>query len=542
MRFSNELEEIIRYSLENEVSEETKKEIYDLLLVENDEDMLFDYAYLLIDSVNEEDQAQCFAIFQKLADEGVPEAINNLAYCYGRGIGVEKSNKIAHNLYKEAALLGDDAAMRSLAGDYEVGIGTQKDIKKAIYWYEKAIECGNSSAALDLAEVYRDGYYIVPNYELCCKWYEKAIELGNPEAIDKYKPYIKYKIDLRDFQKYNISKIKVDKNFEYRKYVDGNVYTNNEFKVNYILFNEQTGYLEYYENGILYYFGYSIYRYALRLLGDGNFEPVTRLQYAEETNKKDYFTAEGHNKLTKKNFCLSKDDFPGSVLRLNRVLIQDGPTLVGNQIKYGLANSNGEVVVECKYDKLDPVFRKYTVAVNNGCYGVIDINGNEIVPLSNANTYTSVFDNICKFEKSNGEVIVIYQKEKLIVLSGDKEYTFTSSDLGLDIGYLIHAGECKFDVLLLWTSFSAFFVFDLLTGEFHLFKRETIRPTIINHNYILLDNCIYSMKGEKVFVENIEKFDLSLIMFNEKDEYRCVFENQNCEVVLDENMKIINKY
>ena len=83
-------------------------------------------------------------IFQKLAYEGLPEAMYNLAYCYSRGIGVEKSNEIAHNWYKEAALLGDESAMRSLAADYELGRGTKNDIKKAIYWYEKAIENGNS--------------------------------------------------------------------------------------------------------------------------------------------------------------------------------------------------------------------------------------------------------------------------------------------------------------------------------------------------------------------------------------------------------------
>ena len=75
-------------------------------------------------------------------DYGDEEAQDDLGRCYGSGIGVEKDEIKAFELYKMAAEKEYAPAQNSLATLYENGKGTEKDLGKAIHLYNKAAENG----------------------------------------------------------------------------------------------------------------------------------------------------------------------------------------------------------------------------------------------------------------------------------------------------------------------------------------------------------------------------------------------------------------
>src|SRR5687768_11588947 len=65
-----------------------------------------------------------------------PSDIRHLGYCYQRGIGTEKNEKKAFELYKEAAKGGNITTINDLAYCYEYGIGTEKDKIRAFELYK----------------------------------------------------------------------------------------------------------------------------------------------------------------------------------------------------------------------------------------------------------------------------------------------------------------------------------------------------------------------------------------------------------------------
>ena len=70
---------------------------------------------------------KAFELAKKLADEGIPNVINELGYCYKEGIGTDIDEQIVFELYQEAANLGNDFAQYNLALMYENGDGTEKN-------------------------------------------------------------------------------------------------------------------------------------------------------------------------------------------------------------------------------------------------------------------------------------------------------------------------------------------------------------------------------------------------------------------------------
>ena len=87
--------------------------------------------------------------------------------------------KVAFELFKRAADLGDGDSMNNVAIFYENGIGLEKNIRKAIFWYENAFPLIGAVAANNLASLYKNlgesGKAVV--------WYHKAIELGDGDAM-----------------------------------------------------------------------------------------------------------------------------------------------------------------------------------------------------------------------------------------------------------------------------------------------------------------------------------------------------------------------
>lgn len=105
-------------------------------------------------------------------------AINDLAYLYKDGKGVDKDVKKAFALVKKAAL-DDYNAIDSVGEFYENGWGTRKNIRKAIEYYTKAAEHGAPDGKYHLAMCYLNGKGVKKNRK-------KAIELLKASASRKF--------------------------------------------------------------------------------------------------------------------------------------------------------------------------------------------------------------------------------------------------------------------------------------------------------------------------------------------------------------------
>lgn len=120
----------------------------------------------------------------KAVTQGNVSAMVNLGNLYGEGLGGEKNDSKAFDLYKKAAEKGDSAAQYNLAEYYRAGLATPRDLDKAIYWYEKSAAEGTIKAMDKLARIYRVGYKHIPaNQALSDEWADKAAKARAREAV-----------------------------------------------------------------------------------------------------------------------------------------------------------------------------------------------------------------------------------------------------------------------------------------------------------------------------------------------------------------------
>ncbi|CAB5394011.1 unnamed protein product [Rhizophagus irregularis] len=88
----------------------------------------------------EKNEVKAFQLYKVAANKGLVISINNLGYCYQHGIGTEKDEVKAFGLYREAAEKGCVESMRNLGYLYQNGIGTEKNEIKAFKLYKEADE------------------------------------------------------------------------------------------------------------------------------------------------------------------------------------------------------------------------------------------------------------------------------------------------------------------------------------------------------------------------------------------------------------------
>lgn len=113
---------------------------------------------------------------QKAAQEGDPEAQNNLGNMYISGQGITQSDTKAFEWYQKAAVQGHASAQFNLSIMYEYGLGVSKSEEKATDWLQKAAQGGDTGAQLYLSIVStsvstRMGF--LPNYVKYLREYKK---------------------------------------------------------------------------------------------------------------------------------------------------------------------------------------------------------------------------------------------------------------------------------------------------------------------------------------------------------------------------------
>lgn len=135
------------------------------------------------------DWNNAFYWFTKAAENGWPLAYNDIAYCYLKGLGVEKSFEKALYFLTEARKreINDADLQYQFSQAYYSGNGVQKDSKKAFELLRDAAINGSSDAQFTLGKCYEEGIGVDKHDHFAKIWYEKAAEQGNVEAKKRLK-------------------------------------------------------------------------------------------------------------------------------------------------------------------------------------------------------------------------------------------------------------------------------------------------------------------------------------------------------------------
>ncbi|KAJ3260148.1 hypothetical protein HK103_001224 [Boothiomyces macroporosus] len=95
----------------------------------------------------------------------------------------EKDPKTAFENYLVAAEMGSTISMQNVAFYYKTGKGVEMDLAKSFEWTRKAAELGRTVCMNILGTKYHTGEGTEKNWNLALEWYQKAAEKGNKEAL-----------------------------------------------------------------------------------------------------------------------------------------------------------------------------------------------------------------------------------------------------------------------------------------------------------------------------------------------------------------------
>ncbi|EXX72086.1 uncharacterized protein OCT59_023609 [Rhizophagus irregularis] len=121
---------------------------------------------------------EAFKLSNKLAEKGIPNAINNLGWCYEHGIGVDANGEKAFELYQKAADLGSSDGISNLGLCYDKGIGTNVNKLKAFELYQKAADLGSLDGINNLGWCYEMGSGTNVNSQKAFELYCIAANMG----------------------------------------------------------------------------------------------------------------------------------------------------------------------------------------------------------------------------------------------------------------------------------------------------------------------------------------------------------------------------
>jgi TPR repeat protein len=131
------------------------------------------------------DDAAAFNWFQKSANSGYAEGMNNFGYCYDHALGVATGSDYAKamNWYNKAVDAGSVDAMCNLGALYLAGYGVNKDYGKAMELYKKAAAAGNAAGMNAVGYMYANGYGVDKDQTQALDWYRMSADAGYSRAI-----------------------------------------------------------------------------------------------------------------------------------------------------------------------------------------------------------------------------------------------------------------------------------------------------------------------------------------------------------------------
>lgn len=120
--------------------------------------------------------------FEQAAVNGVANARYNLGVLYQQGLGVEKSDAYAIELYKAAASLGHPEAQYNLGIAYIEGVGVKQNVAKAAHYFEEAATNDVMEASYNLGLIYENGLLGKQQPDEALFWYKVASSKGSLEG------------------------------------------------------------------------------------------------------------------------------------------------------------------------------------------------------------------------------------------------------------------------------------------------------------------------------------------------------------------------
>ena len=129
-----------------------------------------------------QDYTKAVKMFRLAADQGYPDAQNNLGLCYARGEGVTQDYSEAVKWYRLAADQGYPKAQNNLGFCYDRGLCVAQDYSEAIKWFRLAADQGYPDAQDNLGLYYKNGLGVAQDYSEAVKWYRLAADQGLASA------------------------------------------------------------------------------------------------------------------------------------------------------------------------------------------------------------------------------------------------------------------------------------------------------------------------------------------------------------------------
>ncbi len=128
------------------------------------------------------DPVKANELFALSAAQGFPKAQFNLGVSYMEGRGVQKDEEKGTEWMKKAAGQGLCSALRFLGVCHYYGTGVEKDWKKAVELLTSAAKRNDSASQYELGRWYENGWAVRKDAVKACGWYEKAAKQGYKDA------------------------------------------------------------------------------------------------------------------------------------------------------------------------------------------------------------------------------------------------------------------------------------------------------------------------------------------------------------------------
>lgn len=126
---------------------------------------------------------QAMDYFLRAAKLNHTNAMNQIAFSYLKGRGVEADDKKMLEWYERSAGLGNADAITNIGNIYAHGQGVEKDFDKAKDYFFKAAEQGNANAMNNLAYLYQNGFGVEKDEATAMEWLKKAQQIKAKQPI-----------------------------------------------------------------------------------------------------------------------------------------------------------------------------------------------------------------------------------------------------------------------------------------------------------------------------------------------------------------------
>lgn len=122
-------------------------------------------------------------IWQKLAEAGDGQAMNNLGVLYDQAQGVEPDAGRALHWFALSAKAGHPSGMSNYGRMLEQGRGIAADPQEAARWFDLAARKGQPEAQYNLGLLYEQGRGVAQSDQAAAAWYSRAAAQQQTEAL-----------------------------------------------------------------------------------------------------------------------------------------------------------------------------------------------------------------------------------------------------------------------------------------------------------------------------------------------------------------------